>query len=1021
MDAEMKPRRRVAAFVLVLSTAGSALAAQSWPDGSRLRTWTANDGLPQNSVTAVARAADGYLWVGTQQGLVRFDGARFVPFELIPQSGLRDGSITVIQAVDATLWVATDIALYRGGNDGFREILTADGRSLAIVSTILRDQAGVLWIGTTEGLFQIDGEVARHHGSAQGWVTSLTQFGTEFCSAGTTVWCSDGAQWQPRAPFPNNDGADSFTHVAFDHQGVLWAADSTGDLWRSAGTHDLTRLKLPERFTGVRVSAMVVDGHGQLWVAYLRGGIVRVAADGTLATWSPEGERSFLQVGALFPEADGSLWLGTLHAGLGRLHRPPFTVYSTEAGLLEPSVSCLLEDRAGTLWIGTAGGGLHRMDDGGITPAADLSSGHILSLAEDSAGRLWVGTAGDGVFRRESGEFRPVADAPPVTLSMTTDEAGTVWMGAPQLVLRFDNRRVERISSIGDVTATWVAADAGEVWFSNALGGVARWREGTFSRFGEEHGIPRTTAVTVHPDGRGGVWIGTHMGGLVHFDGEGARSITSAEGLCDDSVFSITEDGSGRFWMTSNRGIFAVERRQLEAVVAGRRSTVECRLFGTADGLRQSECNGGQQPSAWRDRAGRLWFATIDGAAVVDPSTVPSTTPALRLESLLIDGTAYHGVRNGRELVVPPGRGELELRFTSLAFDTAELLRFRHRLLGLDESWVETTWNDRRAYFTSLPPGDYRLQVQHRLAGLEWSEPGAEVAFRLRPAFVDTGWFMALLAAAIAVAAWASNRGRVALLRARQKQLEGIVAERTRELADINSHLEQRVAEGIAALRESERMAAYGHLIAGVAHEVRHPLFALRTVAHLLTGKLADDATTAEELGILERETDRMHRLVDDLLELGRPREMNISRCAPAELVRELLASVSAHADIPLEIATDLESELPAVAADRAALHQVLLNLVHNAALHATGASRVVVRVRRGADGDSVVFAVADDGAGIASEVQERIFEPFFSSAGGTGLGLAIARRLVREQHGRLNVASTLGAGTTFTIELPRA
>ena len=214
-------------------------------------------------------------------------------------------------------------------------------------------------------------------------------------------------------------------------------------------------------------------------------------------------------------------------------------------------------------------------------------------------------------------------------------------------------------------------------------------------------------------------------------------------------------------------------------------------------------------------------------------------------------------------------------------------------------------------------------------------------------------------------------------------------------------------------------MAAYGHLVAGVAHEVRHPIFALRAAAHLLSQKLAGSDQTKEELEILRRETERMNRLVDDLLELGRPRELSLEPCCVETLVQEALASLEGHPDANLRFVQSTDSNLPLVNVDRPALIQVLVNLIHNACRHAVGASRVTIGATIDPSGDGVVITVADDGCGISLEDQAQVFEPFVSGTGGTGLGLAIASRLVSKHGGRLTVESIPGEHTTFTILLP--
>jgi signal transduction histidine kinase len=372
---------------------------------------------------------------------------------------------------------------------------------------------------------------------------------------------------------------------------------------------------------------------------------------------------------------------------------------------------------------------------------------------------------------------------------------------------------------------------------------------------------------------------------------------------------------------------------------------------------------------------------------------------------------------SGATLELPPGRGELSVRFTALDLRAPDQLRFRYRLVGFDRQWVEA--GERRiAFYTNLSPGRYRFEAQSRTHTSLWGEPGALFDLRLKPRFFQTWWFRSLGILVLAGLVFTAHRARVAHLERRKVELKRLVAARTRDLQEINATLERRVEDGVEALRESDRMAAYGHLVAGVAHEVRHPIFALRMASHVLAQKLEGTGYGKDELEILERETDLMNGLVDDLLELGRPRELHLVPCPPERLIDEALASVAPHPDARLELGKDISPHLPQVLADRPAVIQVLLNLLHNACRHARGATRVVVGACLDDRTERVRLSVTDDGEGIPEAQQAMVFEPFYSTGDSTGLGLAITRRIVNEHGGRLRVRSGPAGGTVFSFDL---
>lgn len=937
---------------------------------------------------------------------------------MIGVDGRREALVNTMYVDGETLWVATANGLFRSSVDGFVEVQMDNAQPVTDAREMHRDRRGRLWVGTTDGMLRIDDETVFRHSLEGRWVVSIAEFEDQLCAASATVVCLRDGQWQDHPSFPSGPKASTVTHVEFDLKGQLWAATAGGGVYRENDGR-VAQLEVPEEVAVGRISSMVRASDTTMWLSFLSGGVVRMGAEGPVDVWSLESGLPVEGVESVLVGAGEEVWFGTQHDGLGLIHKVPFSVYSSENGLRDPSVTCVLEDHSGTLWVGTATGGLHRFENGALTADGRLPSLPVLTLAEDAHGRLWVGTAGSGVFVLQDGAFEQVEGARPVVLSLVADSKGRIWAGALGSIQRFDDGVFRDVPGSENVTVGWISENERGIWFANGRGGVLRWSNGEFSSVSEESGFAKSMTVAVHPSDDGGMWVGTHLGGLTYLGDGFSSTLTTEAGLCDDSVFSITDDGRGRLWMTSNHGVFSVPKDQLRAVVHGEAQVVDCRMFGTVDGLRSSECNGGQQPSAWRDRSGRLWFATINGVAVVDPDAVDEDPPPVIIEEVFVDGAGYSIARSDSPVEVPPGRGELSVRFTSLDPARAEQLQFRYRLVGLDSRWEVVGHQDRHAYFTSLPAGFYRLEVQNRISGMAWSEPGAEVSFRLRPAFVDSHWFLLLMAAAAAGLVWLANHGRIVVLRRRQRQLETLVSRRTQELADINVNLERRVAEGIDALRESERLATYGRLVAGVAHEVRHPIFAVRAAVHLLLNKTGSDSKTADELAILERETDRMQQIVDDLLELGRPRELVVTRCEPHSVLEEAMASIAAHPDVKLTTEMVESASLPPVAADRGAVVQVLLNLAHNASRHALGASRVVIGARVVDGAERIGFFVEDDGAGIAADKHREIFEPFVSSAGGTGLGLAIARQLTQRQNGFVRLSSTPGEGSVFTVELP--
>lgn len=992
------------------------------------RVWTREDGLPQNTVRSLAQTVDGYLWVGTEQGLARFDGVRFVPMELRTHDGRIDGFTNVLYADGDRLWAGTPNGLYRLTGDGFVEVLGPEEKSVGEVRAIFRDSQSRLWIGTEGRLFRVfDNRIevfSDTNGVGLDGVTSISESAVAgLCFAADDVLClSDGGLSKLAVLV---DAADEIRSVyqAVDKNGALWVIE-TGSRLKRIDDSQVRRWGKAEGLPDEFIRSLLVDRENAVWFGLGASGLARIGRRGVEMLAGPRGHSSIEAV-ALLEDREGNLWVGTSGDGLIRLSDGLFSTFSVDEGLLERSVRTVMEDRQGVVWIGTAGGGLHSLVDGSITvhgPEVGLPTGDIMSLAFDNRDRLWVGTGGAGLFVRESGRFVNVPSVGRVVFSLHEDLKGRMWVGRLGGVDRSRGEEFQPVESLRLVNAADIENRGdSEVLFADGRGGVMVWRDGGVSRLGEEQGFPGDMTLAIHIDSDDGLWVGSHLSGLTYSADDTVFRFTTDHGLCDDSVFSILEDDFGRLWMSSNLGVFAVEKDHLLAVARGEAATVDCRLFGAAEGMRSAECNGGQSPVAWKDRAGRLWFATGDGVVRVDPGEIAEAeVPRVRVEHAASGDQTTIIDESVEEITFSPDQRELSIRYTAMTLTKAEQVRFRFRLIGLHDDWVEV--GDRReAYFVNLSPRRYRFEVQARVPGSPWSEKPAGLDFEITPRFFETRWFMALVGLAVAGIAAGGYRMRVGALYRRQQHLKALVAERTLELEQVNSTLEERVTRGIEALRESDRMAAYGHLVAGVAHEVRHPIFALRAAAHLLTTKLADSDLVGDELDIVGRETERISRLVDDLLELGRPRELEIVPCSVAELIDEAAASLSNNPEIDLPLVKTQVDPSLAVMADRPAVIQVLVNLVGNACRHAIGATQVKISVAVDESGEATSLTVADDGAGISVTDQSKIFEPFFSGTGGTGLGLAIASRLVRGHGGKLTVDSILGEGTVFTIELRQA
>lgn len=763
------------------------------------RAWTVDQGLPQNSVLSILQARDGHLWFGTQEGLARFDGVRFVVFDQKNTPVFKDHRvITLFEDRQGSLWIGTrGGGLVRLREGAFERFDTSSGLPNNRVRSIFEDRRGRLWVGTDGGLGRFeDGRFVVPPGlNARPYVVMAMAESDEGLWIGTD---GDGLLRLTDAieVFTTRQGlsSDAVRALHLGSDGTLWVG-TRGGLDRFArGRFEPVAGPQPGWSA---VSALQEDGDGNLWVGTRGGGLLRRHGE----SWSQFQEQDGLSsniVLSVYQDREGSLWVGTEGAGLNQLRDVKFTSWGKPEGLGHEMLVPIYEDRQGSLWMGSYGGGLFRLREGrfeSFTERQGLSSNLVFSLLQDRSGALWVGTDGGGLNRLRDGRFERFrqADGLPSDriIALHEDRQGALWIGTygGGLCRLKDGRfttygRAQGLSS--ELILSITEDRQGRLWIGTDGGGLNAFEGGGFKAYTTEQGLANDTVFRIYEDEAGTLWIGTYGGLSVLRDGR-LRSLTRAEGLFDERIFQILEDGRQNLWMSCNKGVFRVSKAQIDEFLAGRLATVTSVAYGTPDGMRSSECNGNSQPAGWKARDGTLWFPTTRGAVQVDPARIRINTqpPPVAIEEVVIDRQPHSP---GAPAVAPPGRGEIEIHYAGLSFLEPERVRFRYRLEGFDQGFVDA--GPRRvAYYTNIPPGRYRFVVEAANGDGVWSEKGAAFAFELRPSFYRAPWFFALCSLGVALTAWGAHRLRVGHLAANERRLAALVAERTGELEEANRQL----------------------------------------------------------------------------------------------------------------------------------------------------------------------------------------------------------------------------------------
>ncbi len=1007
------------------------------------------DELPHATVHDVLQTRDGYLWLATQEGLVRFDGVRFAVFTPRDTPQLASAHIlTLFEDRRGALWIGT-----RGGG----VVTYQDGRFVAmggpgkVIFAIAGDRAGKVWLGTQNGLLCYDGNRwirwGREAGLPDDSVRAILEDSRGDLWVGTRKSGLGRLQggrfipWQGAGDLSVEVALEGFGVVCLleDRAGRLLIGTRNHGLLRLEGDH-LTALASTPGLSDATVVDLTLDQDDNLWIATYGGGLVRFDGDRMVALTHADRLTSDVVL-ALFEDREGSLWVGTSGGGLNRLRDGTLTLYTTREGLAGDNTYCVLEDRSGVLWIGTEGGGLSRLENGRattLTVADGLSSNSVTALLEDRRGDLWIGTRDAGLNVLQEGGVRVFSRRDGLSsesiFSLIEDAGGRIWIGTVRAGLSyFEDGRI--LPYLGDsnlnkrsIFALALDAEGRLLAGTDGAGLKIIGRDGV-TTLSTADGLSNDTVVALHSESDGTVWAGTYGGGLNRIRGRQIVTIASANGLFDDRIFSILDDREGRLWMTSNRGIFSVDRSELEAFSEGLAPAVTSNALGKEHGMLSTECAAGTQPAAWRDHRGALWFPTLEGVSRLDPADLRPNlvAPPVLIESVLVDGVAQEP---RAALRLAPGKERIELTYAGLSLRVPERVRFRYQLEGFDRDWV-AAGDARSTTFTNLPRGrHYRFVVTAANSDGVWNTDGASLSFYVERRFYETPMFVALLGALILVLGRGAYRARLRHLLRRTQELEHKVAERTAEVVAEKERVEAANQE----LEKLNRMKS--EFLAIAAHDLKNPL----SVVYGYCGLIAKQGQAIGRVRKMARSisgsVNQMLNTINDLLdttaiESGKLR-LSSKLVDLAPLVAEVVVSNGVRAaERGIRLKLDVEAEdLYLSMVDEEKISRVFDNLISNAIKFSSDRQCVDVSLAKVWHGGRKIlrFSVRDRGPGLSEEDQRKLFQRFerlsarpVAGDSSTGLGLSIVKQFVELHGGEVLVESDLGRGSTFTVDLAAA
>jgi signal transduction histidine kinase len=942
-------------------------------------TWTQEHGLPQDTIRAIVQTRDGYLWLGTDEGLARFDGYEFAVFNRL-RGGLPSNSITSLAAAeDGTLWIGTSDGLVQYRDGRFRSFTTQDGLPDNSIGGLYEDHGGTLWIVAGVYLTRLEkgkftnfapgtelpitaARVIREDDHHDLWVAGFTAVVKMTGRVFTTVIDSSTLQGLIISSMVN------------DREGHLWMSGNKGVIERWPDGR-IRRFTTRDGLPDVVVRALWVDRDGNVW-AGTNLGIARYNGDRWVALNDADNSRE--PVRCVFEDREGDLWVGS-NSGLTRFRDTVFVSYGKSEGLPSDEPNVVFQDHLGRIWVGFHDSGLMMLSGKErrvFTTRDGLPNNEVFSVHEASNGDLLIG-ARNGMVRIHNGQFHTFVPRDPLAritvFDAIEDDGGTLWMATPGGLLAQKDGSTKVVVPgapvLADSTVTLCFGRDGVLWAGSYGKGLWRIQGDSIRQYTTADGLSSDQIRSLHVDSGGTLWIGTFGGGLDAFQNGRFRHYEAANGLLSDNVADVMEDADS-LWLSTTRGICRIAKSRLREFDEGKRSTLEPVNYGIEDGLRSAQCSpsypiGG---GGFRTADGRLWFTTTRGLAVYNPGARKQTLlpPMVHIAELTVNGRPLSLVPNQS---LPPNPSYLQIRYTGIHLTAPEEVRYSYRLEGLDHDWVRA--GTRRAInYNTLSHGQYRFTVKAELADGMASE--TSYPFAILPQFYETPWFRSLIAVLLAVAAWAIFWLRMRQIRSR---FALVLEERARLAREIHDTL----AQGFVGI--SSQLDAVAMCMPEEASPARRYLdLARRMARHSLT---------------------EARRAVMDL----RASVLEGQDLAAALSSGTRIWTAGSGVDIEIEL-SGAPGELPQDYEQN--LLRIAQEAVTNALKHA-GATRIDIRLHM--EAHKLFLRVVDNGRGFEQD-------GVFASLGGH-FGLIGMRERAERLGGELMLASEPGKGTEVEVRVP--
>ncbi len=957
------------------------------------------DGLPESSVLQPLQTRDGYLWLSSFGGLIRFDGVKFTEFNRFNSPGMSaDRTLNLFEDKEGRLWIGTENGLVCYTGRTFKTYTKADGLLSDMIMKVVQDSSGAIWVLTSEGDVEklihghfIPQEIVENDSLRALALKGFGQFSLPVRRHSQIVRLIDGKL----VSIIHVNGDPSW--VTEYPKGTFWVSTFESGLFCYQG-NEVRHFTTKDGLCTNVVRDVMADSEGYIW-ATGEGGISRIdpARNDEIYNITEKDGLSDYEINHITEDREGDYWVGTSTGGLDKMRRAIITTYGAAQGLKTEELLSLCFKKDGNLLIGTNGGGIYEMlkpdsaDWKIVYPGLNNDSPNrsVWSIYEDSQQRLWfdggdsdlVMVAGKRVthFNRKDGFLGAYIQA------IYQDHSGNIWVGCNNGLFEYSKGTFNKFSTkdgLSDDNIRSIFEDSGGTLWVGTVHGLNKIRGNKIVAIDSIPGARSNYIRCIYQDQEGVMWFGSYGGGLIRLKNSKYTVFTTNDGLFDNIVSTLVQDDSGYFWMGSNHGISRVSRKELNEFARGKLKSLFVTSYGKQDGMLSAETNGGFQPSAVKDKTGEIYFPTVKGLVVVDTRkiSINRQIPPVHIESVSIAGRPI----NMEHISVPYDSSDLQIRYTALSYVDPKKVQFKYKLVGSGHHWVHAGTR-RTADFVDLPPGRWEFRVIACNNDGLWNMKGASIAFTILPPFWMTTWFRCIAIALFLAIGPLIYYRRVSVLK-REKSVQ------------------QEFSKRLIMSQELER----SRIAAELHDSLGQNILVMKNRAMLALNSPSTDSSVKAHLREISKDASETLEEVRKISYNLRPYQ--IDRFGLSESLRSMLKNLSNAALLNVEFAVEN--------IDRFIPHEFEINVyrlvqesLNNVVKH-SNASRVRVDVRN--DSDAVRITIEDDGTG---------FDPALLTEqtvrhGGMGLQGMVER--ARISGGVFNVKSEPGNGTKISIAFPK-